>query len=110
MPGAIAGQARALTRAATAYRSEPEARTTFAEPTTALRSASMPEETAAVEPTTVTDVTPRSRSSAALADGRSALLPSSTMTGERCAAAAVAPTTDIASALCPSPPRPWSRR
>ena len=52
----------------------------------------MPEETAAVEPTIVTDVTPRSRSNEAFADGRSALLPSRTMTGERWAPAAVAPT------------------
>ena len=53
----------------------------------------MPEDTAAVDPTTVTDVTPRSRSSVALADGRSASRPSSTMTGARWAPAAVAPTT-----------------
>ena len=41
----------------------------------------------------MTEVTPRSRSNEAFADGRSALLPSSTMTGERWAPAAVAATT-----------------
>ena len=93
MPGAIAGHPSALTRAATEYRSDPEARTTFAEPTTAPRSASMPADTAAVEPTTVTDVTPRSRTKVALAAGRSPSRPSSTMTGPRWAPALVAPTT-----------------